>query len=168
MQEAIAWRHELLSDEEQVLFRRLAVFVGGFTLDATETVCCSISESIDPPRTSAPLVLDGITSLVDKSLLQRGTGRDRSRRLTMLETIREFALERLEDAGELPVAQAAHTAYFVAFGERAEPNRLGDHERFDDRLLAIGPSTPISGSRSTASPMRETRSGYCSLPGRWP
>ena len=137
MQEAIAWSHELLSDEEQVLFRRLAVFVGGFTLDAAETVCCSISTTIDPPHTPAPSILDGITSLVDKSLLQWGAGQDRECRLGMLETIREFALERLEDAGELPVAQEAHTAYFVAFGERAEPNRLGDHERFDDRLLAI-------------------------------
>jgi excisionase family DNA binding protein len=137
MSDAITWSHDLLTPEEQVLFRRLAVFVGGFTLEAAEFVCSSISAATQLLGTPGPSVLDGIESLVDKSLLQWGAGQDHGRRLGMLETIREFGLEQLEEAGELTSAHDAHTAYFIAFGERAEPNRLGDHERFDDRLRAI-------------------------------
>ena len=146
MREAITWSHELLTLEERVLFRRLAVFVGGFTLDAAEFVCRALLESGEEPgapehhtgpRALDVSILDGITSLVDKSLVQWIDGQVGGHRLGMLETIREFGLERLEDAGEFTAAHDAHTAYFIGFGERAEPNRLAPAERFDDRLRAI-------------------------------
>jgi predicted ATPase/DNA-binding NarL/FixJ family response regulator len=146
MREAITWSHELLTPDERMLFRRLAVFVGGFTLDAAEFVCRTNLESVWEPgapehhtdrRGLDVSILDGITSLVDKSLVQWIDGQVGGHRLGMLETIREFGLERLEEAGESATAHEAHTAYFVAFGERAEPNRLGDQGRFDDRLRAI-------------------------------
>jgi predicted ATPase len=82
----IEWSHELLSDEEQCLFRRLAVFVGGCSYEAAESVC-----DADP---------DTLQSLLDKSLLRRRIDESGSARFWMLETIREYALERLETASE--------------------------------------------------------------------
>ncbi len=98
----IAWSHDLLTAGEQDLFARLAVFAGGCTLEAAEQVC-----SAD---------LDGIGSLVDKSLLRR-TGE----RYWMLETIREFAAERLEALPDLSELRDRHAAWYVELGERARP-----------------------------------------------
>ncbi|MBA2598074.1 MAG: tetratricopeptide repeat protein [Chloroflexia bacterium] len=147
MWEAIAWSHELLTPEEQTLFRRLAVFVGGFDLDAVEMICRGISKSLDdtsahPTGHSAPpvgtsSVLDWITSLANKSLLQVTNGKERGQRLGMLETIREFALERLKEAGEEEPARAAHAAYFLGFEEWLDPNHVGPGEFVDDRLWRI-------------------------------
>ena len=95
LRDAIAWSHDLLSDDEKALFRRLCVFVGGFTLEAAEAVCDADGDlGID--------VLDGVASLVSKSLL-RELGQEDDPRFGMLETIREYGQELLEAGRELDV-----------------------------------------------------------------
>src|SRR5207237_4442920 len=101
LRSAIDWSYELLTEAEQRLFRRLAVFIGGWTLEAAEAVC-------DAPQDLGIDLLDGVESLVDKSLARRIDGRGAEPRFAMLETIREYALERLADAGEKPSSQRAH------------------------------------------------------------
>ena len=98
----IAWSHDLLTEAEQNIFARLAVFAGGCTLEAAEQICGAD--------------VDAIASLVDKSLLRR-TGD----RYWMLETIREFAAERLEGLPDASELRDRHAAWFVALGERARP-----------------------------------------------
>ena len=134
MRAAIAWSHELLTPEERVVFRRLAVFSGGFTLEAAEAVCLAVAS----PQASgtAPSVLEVLGSLLDKSLLVR-TEVAAGARFGMLETIHEFALEQLAAAGEADQAHAAHAAYFAGLDERLDPNRLAPDERFDDRLWGL-------------------------------
>jgi len=112
----IEWSYDLLSPEEQVLFRQLAVFVGGFTLEAAESVC-QCQTGFD--------VLDGIASLVDKSLLQQKEQADGELRFSMLLTIKEYGLELLAVGGEQAAVEAAHTNYFIALAERAEPELTG-------------------------------------------
>ena len=93
MRDAIEWSYDLLGEREQFLFRQLSVFVGGFTLSGAEAVVGAAE------NTAIPL-LEGITSLVDKSLVRQTERRDGESRYTMLEVIREFGLERLEECGE--------------------------------------------------------------------
>jgi predicted ATPase/class 3 adenylate cyclase len=99
LRDTIAWSYELLDETEQRLFSRLAVFVGGFTLEAAEQVCDAD--------------LDTITSLVEKSLVRQGEDRFR-----MLETIREFASERLEESLDFDDVKRMHTVFFLAFAEQ--------------------------------------------------
>jgi DNA-binding CsgD family transcriptional regulator len=115
MRAAIAWSYDLLSDVEQALFRRLAVFEGGFSLDAAEAVAIhplNMSEATTGLPAHLPIsALDGIESLIDKSLvLQVGT-QGREPRYRMLETIREFGLEALAASGEERTIRAAHAAF---------------------------------------------------------
>jgi predicted ATPase/DNA-binding CsgD family transcriptional regulator len=119
MRNAIDWSYGLLTPEEQQLFRRLSVFVGGWTLEAAEIVC-------DPGDYSG-VVLDGIGSLINKSLLRNVETPDveAEPRYDMLETIREFAAERLEDGGEAEAQRRAHARYFVELAERMEPLLVG-------------------------------------------
>jgi non-specific serine/threonine protein kinase len=114
MRDAIAWSYELLDDVERALLRRLAVFVGGVTLDAAEAVGGEGGKNERPPS-----VLEGVASLVDKSLLRPEAGAGGEARYRMLETIREYGLERLEARGEVEPARRAHAAYFLAFAEHA-------------------------------------------------
>jgi DNA-binding CsgD family transcriptional regulator/tetratricopeptide (TPR) repeat protein len=132
MRDAIAWSHDLLIPEEQALFRRLAVFVGGWTFEAAEVVGRL-------GNGSATDVFALLSSLVDHSLVQRLEGADGglnsgTPRFGMLETVREFALERLVETGEQPRAQAAHAVYFTAFAEGLYPYRIGPGDSIDDRL----------------------------------
>jgi len=107
LRQAIAWSYELLTLAEQALYRRLAVFVGGCTLESAEAV-------IGVEEAGAGLdVIDGIASLVDKSLLRRDEGGDAEPRFRMLETIREYALERLIE-WVLPVAEELGCASFLS------------------------------------------------------
>ena len=114
LRNTIDWSHDLLNEVEQKLFRRLAVFVGGCTLEAAEAVCNTRRDlGIDP--------FDGLSSLVDKNLIQRSERAESEPRFTMLETIREYALERLRDAGEEPASRQAHAAYCLVFAEEGNP-----------------------------------------------
>ena len=113
LRDAIAWSHDLLSAEEKALFRRLAVFVGGGTLEAAEAVCRSEDEA-------GTDVLANLASLTAKSLVRHEEGPDGAPRYRMLETIREFALERLETSGEAAAIRRAHAASFLTFAERYE------------------------------------------------
>ena len=131
MRHAIAWSHDLLPAEEQVLFRRLAVFIGGFTLAAAEVVSRGFGESGSQdgndgplPSTPRPLdsstsVFDGVASLVDKSLLRQEIGLDGEPHYLMLETVREYGLEQLEASGEEATTRDQHAAHFLALAEAA-------------------------------------------------
>jgi non-specific serine/threonine protein kinase len=111
IRDAIAWSYDLLAPNEQAFFRRLAVFAGGCTLDAAAAVvAASADAAID--------VLGSLAVLVDHSLLRRVDGPDGDGRWRMLETVREYGLERLAEAGEEEAARQAHAAWFVAFAER--------------------------------------------------
>ena len=122
LRDTIAWSYELLSEDEQTIFRRLSIFEQGCQLEAIETVCATF----DP----LPLpVLDGVAQLIDKSLLLQQSEQDEPR-LSMLETIREFALEKLAASNESEQVQAAHAAYYVALAERAEPELYRHQQRF--------------------------------------
>ena len=118
MTDAIAWSHDLLGPAEQALLRRLAIFLGGWTLEAAEAVCPAVGE---PPLD----VFDGITSLVDKSLIRTMPAPTSAPRYTMLETVREFGLERLADTSELATARDVHAAWCLALAEEAEPHLIG-------------------------------------------
>jgi predicted ATPase/DNA-binding CsgD family transcriptional regulator len=128
LRDTIAWSYDLLTAEEQLLFRRLALFVGGFTLAAAEAVA---AEAATPASESAESddvaggVLDGIASLVDKSLLQPTPSVDDEPRFAMLETIREFAVERLEASGEAEMLRRRHARHYLALVEAAEPAFFG-------------------------------------------
>lgn len=109
----IDWSYDLLTTDEQRLFRRLAVFAGGWSLEAAETVCAGDGLNADA-------ILDLLTHLVDKSLVlvePQAT----PVRYTMLETIRQYALERLTESGEAEIVQQRRAEYFLALAERAEP-----------------------------------------------
>ncbi|HEY7031720.1 MAG TPA: LuxR C-terminal-related transcriptional regulator [Thermomicrobiales bacterium] len=137
MRDAIAWSHDLLSPDEQALFRRLAVFAGDFTLEAAEAVCGPQGTgdggqgsgvrvlSAPCPPSPVPSVFAGISALLDHSLLHQEVGVGGEARFRMLETIRAYALERMEAADEATGIRAAHAAYFVAFAERYYPYRVG-------------------------------------------
>jgi predicted ATPase/DNA-binding CsgD family transcriptional regulator len=135
LRDAVAWSHDLLTPEEQALFRRLAVFAGGFTLEAAEHVTGGqTSVSPTPPAPLPPSVLDGVASLVDKSLLRVDDGGPEPR-FTMLETVREYGLERLEFAGEAESTRRRHAAWVLAFAVRAEARHFdADGPAWLDRL----------------------------------
>ncbi len=118
LRDTIAWSDDLLTENERLMFRRLAIFAGGWTLEAVEGVC-----PIGRGLTGS--VLDGLASLVDKSLVREHEENDGETRFSMLETIREYAIERLEASGEGDVLRAEHAAYYVALAERAEPALTG-------------------------------------------
>src|SRR5215217_6842153 len=104
MRDALAWSYDLLAPRDQALFRRFAVFAGGFTLGAAEVVAVP----------HAPLlVLDGIVVLIEQSLLRQMPGSDDEPRYQMLETVREFGLEQLTAAEELDDARQRHAEYFL-------------------------------------------------------
>ena len=110
---AIDWSYNLLSSDEQALFRRLGVFTGGFAFDAVPDVC-------DPDTLLAFEALAGIESLVDKSLVRQersGSGGVTDVRFGMLETIREYALERLAISGEAAATQQRHAEYYLGGAE---------------------------------------------------
>ena len=114
----IAWSHDLLDDTEKSLFRRLSVFAGGFTPEAVAGVC-----NVDGDISGD--IYDLLVSLVTKSLLQQLSGGVGEPRLAMLETIREFAGERLGESGEAETLRRQHADYFLAWAERAEPQLRG-------------------------------------------
>jgi predicted ATPase len=122
---AIDWSYELLDSDEQRLFRRLAVFSGGFTLEAVERVNGGLP------------ALDELTSLVQKSLVHAASVTAESRRFSLLETIREYGLERLAAADELAEARTNHLAWCLEFLERRSYDQLGSELIHWIRLLDI-------------------------------
>ena len=114
LRDAIAWSYDLLDERERALFRRLAVFVGGWTLDAA-TAVCRAGEAANAD------VLDELTSLTEKSLIVRVPASGDDPRFDMLETVREFALERLEAGDEAESARQRQLDACVALAERARP-----------------------------------------------
>ena len=114
----IDWSYELLTPPEANLFRRLAVFAGGFSLDAAEAV--GRHDGNDEPD-----VLDTLTHLVEKSLVEREPAGERYR---LLETVRQYALERLEAARETPVQRDRHLQFYLEIAQRARPQLIGPHQ----------------------------------------
>ncbi|MDQ5852391.1 MAG: helix-turn-helix domain-containing protein [Chloroflexota bacterium] len=130
LRSTLDWSYDLLPPGEQALFARLGVFVGGAGLEAAEAVC---SAGEDPQID----VLDGLASLVDKSLAQQAAGPVGEPRLTMLETLRDYALERLEEYGEAELLRRTHAHYYRTLGETAEPGlRSVDQAAWIERLEA--------------------------------
>ena len=115
---AIDWSYDLLSAAEQKLFRRLSVFAGGCNLEGVEAVCDAKSDlDLD--------LLNGMASMLDKSLVQKVEQTAGESRFGMLETIREYALEKLEASGELPLAKRAHAAYCLVLAEEEATEESG-------------------------------------------
>ena len=121
LRSTIEWSYNLLSDNEQKLFRGLSVFVGGCTLEAVEALFSPDAElKID--------VSDGLGSLIDKSLVSIREGVGREPRFTMLEMIGEYAFERLKESTETQVVQERHARYFLRLAEEAEPELRGPQQ----------------------------------------
>ena len=112
----IDWSYNLLNRSEQILFARLGVFRGGRSIDAVESIC-GPGLSIDP--------LDGLESLLDKSLLTQEEGLSGEPRFKMLQTIQEYAQERLAESGEERIIRNRHLGYFLELMEEAEPKLEG-------------------------------------------
>ena len=127
LRHAIAWSYDLLEAGEQALFRRLAVFARGCTLEAAEAVCQAVDDPAAGPGQSLE-VLDGVASLVDKSLLRQQEQASGEPRFRMLETIREYGLECLTASGEEPAVRRAHADYYLALAEAAEPALTGPEQ----------------------------------------
>ncbi|HEV2127932.1 MAG TPA: tetratricopeptide repeat protein [Thermomicrobiales bacterium] len=135
----IGWSYDLLSPAEQALFRRVSVLVGGFNVPAAEAVALA-TPSGQPgdgavPAVPRSAVFASLASLMDKNLLVQAIGDDGEARFAMLETIREYAAERLATSGEEEAVRRAHAAHVLDFVERAAPELGGpDQQRWLNRL----------------------------------
>jgi predicted ATPase/DNA-binding CsgD family transcriptional regulator len=117
LEAAIDWSHELLSEKEKILFRRVSVFAGGWTLEAAERVCSGDGLGEDE-------VLELLSGLVDKSLVV-AVGGDGGTRYRMLETVRQYASDKLDDPAEEATIRAGHANFFLDLAEEAEPALAG-------------------------------------------
>ncbi len=124
LRNTLKWSYDLLESEEQRFFRQLAVFVESFSLEAVEAVRGAINKTKGSPLPT----LDGISSLLDKSLLLRYEQEGEEPRLRMLETVREYGLECLRGQGELVDIQQAHALYYLSLVEKAEPQLRGKEQ----------------------------------------
>ncbi|HEY7035457.1 MAG TPA: LuxR C-terminal-related transcriptional regulator [Thermomicrobiales bacterium] len=147
MRDAIDWSHDQLTPEERLLFRRLAVFVGGFTLEAAEYVRTEGGRrKAGEDESPSASVLDGIAALVDASLLRQEPGSAGgpgagAHRFSMLETIRDYGLEQLAASGEDAATRRRHAAWFLALAEEAELAVIGpDSVRWLERLETEHPN----------------------------
>ena len=113
MRATLDWSHELLIEPEQELFRRLSVFAGGWTLEAAEEVCSG--EGIEEGE-----VLDVLSDLVETSLAVAEAGQEEGMRFRMLEPIRQYGQERLQDSGESEALRSRHARYFLSLAEQAD------------------------------------------------
>ena len=130
MRAAVQWSHDLLSEPERLLFRRLSVFAGGWTMEAAEAICTGGGlEEWD--------VMDLLSSLVAKSLVQADDTEAGGFRYRMLETLREYSLEQLETSPDGSLVYARHEEYFLSLAEQAEPELRGAQQQiWGDRLGA--------------------------------
>jgi non-specific serine/threonine protein kinase len=133
----IDWSHDLLSEPERILLRRLSVFAGGWTLQAAESIC--VGDGIEAVK-----ILDLLTQLVNKSLVLAGRAQGEETRYSMLETIRQYSLEKLMGSGEMDVIRRQHAEYYLAeIQARNPPRSLPDwldptaleHDNFRAALL---------------------------------
>ncbi|MBI3971549.1 MAG: hypothetical protein HY332_09695 [Chloroflexi bacterium] len=168
LRSTIEWSHALLEPAEQALFARLGVFVGGCTLDAAEVVCADGDDGTGARPSSLPLrsaqgqdrlsvlclpdVVDALAGLADKNLVKQEEGVGGEPRFALLETIREFALERLAASGEEAAVRGRHAAHFLALARDAEPELRGSHQDvWLDRLdLYHAQVTNVRGARPSA------------------
>ncbi|MFN8591020.1 MAG: LuxR C-terminal-related transcriptional regulator [Thermomicrobiales bacterium] len=167
MRATIAWSHTLLSPAEQTLFRRLAIFAGGFSLAAAEAVAMAVGErgpggtgekerdpdhpailSLAPPFPPSPLEL--IAALVEKNLLLRGNAWDGTARFSMLETVREFAQEQLMASGEWEEVGQRHLDFYLALVDRAA------HRAFEQSWAEDAAIRAANVDRATATSLVET------------
>ena len=157
---AIDWSHELLDHGEQTVFRRLSVFAGGTTIEAIEAVCQPDQLGLD--------AADVVSSLHDKSLLRRADGPG-ALRVSMLETIREYGLERLEAAGEGGELRRRHALHYLALAEDTAEHVNGPDQRRCSRCSrsiwttseqrSSGRSRAATSRWGSGSRVRSTRSG---------
>jgi non-specific serine/threonine protein kinase len=148
VRDAVAWSYDLLLPAEQVCFRRLAVFAGGFALGAAEAAV----------EDAGADVLEGITALVEHSLLRPEDGPEGEPRYAMLETVREFGLERLAAAGEADAARDRHAAHVLALAEaiggaclwRPDPDPAAAFARLDADLGNLRAALAWSADRDAA------------------
>ncbi len=123
------WSYALLSPGEQAAFRRLSVVPASCTLEAAEAVCAAGDLDAAASPSAGRDMVDWIGALIDKSLLQREVGPEGEPRVAMLETVREFGLERLEEAGEGERARRAHALHYLALAEEGAPALVGPEQR---------------------------------------
>jgi len=121
LRSTIAWSYDLLSPSERALFARLGVFVGGFTFDAVSAICTDVSDTLFS-------VLDGLALLLDQSLVQHELTPAGEVRLSMLETIRDYALEQLIARQEADILRERHARYYVQFAEQADSEFRGPQQ----------------------------------------
>ena len=121
LRNTLQWSYDLLDTEEQRLFRHLAIFVGGCSLEAVEALCRGVGDQTTD-------VLNVMASLLDKSFIQQVEQTGNEPRFMMLETLREFGLEALAATGEMEATRQAHAAYYMALAEEAEPTWEGPQQ----------------------------------------
>lgn len=123
LHDTVAWSYQFLASQEQQLFRWLAVFINGCTLEAVEAMCIALCSN-----SNAGSVLEGVASLVNKSLLYPVELSDGELRFRMFEMIREYGLETLQASGEMEAAHYAHASYYLRFAEEIEPELVGSQQ----------------------------------------
>jgi predicted ATPase len=152
MRRAITWSYGLLDAPEQCLFRRIAVFAGGWTLEAAEAIC-------GENDAEATLILDVLMSLVNSSLVVQETGADGEPRFRLLELMREYGWEHVIAHDELPALRARHAEYCRAFAEKAAPEMHG----LNQRLWLARLAQEHSNLRAALDWASETHSVECGL-----
>jgi tetratricopeptide (TPR) repeat protein len=169
LRDTIAWSYDLLSPNEQALFRRLALFAGGCTLEAAEAICC-VGGALGRD------LLDAIASLVDKNLLRPVRQVDDQPRFTMLETIREYGRAQVEATAEADTLQREHASYYLTLAERLGSQRRGPEreawlagiEREHDNLRAALAWSIAQHESETALRLAVAVAPFWSWRGHWP
>jgi predicted ATPase/class 3 adenylate cyclase len=146
----IDWSHDLLTEAERILFRRLTVFAGGWTLEAAEAVASG--GDVGKPR-----VLDLLVDLVDKSLV---TVEAEGARYSLLETVREYAEEHLKESGEGEEIRKRHLDFYVAFAEKAGAELLGSEQAGWLRQLDVDRENLLSAIAWCSRGSHDAESGY--------
>jgi predicted ATPase/DNA-binding CsgD family transcriptional regulator len=129
IRDTLAWSYDLLDHRAQRLFRTLAVFAGGFTLEAAQSINRTLTGTPDG-------VVTGLAALVEQALVRRMEAED-GPRFAMLESMRAFGRDRLSASGDSEAAGAAHARYFLAFAEALHPNRVAPQERVEQRVALL-------------------------------
>jgi predicted ATPase len=130
LRSAMDWSYELLNEYEQQLFQTLSVFAGGFTFPAAEAVCCPRDNDSGSMRTEAldMDVMDGLTSLLDKSLLRQEEGKEEELRFTMLGMVRDYAGEKLKESGREIDVKQKHANFYLDLAEEAKSQLEGPEQ----------------------------------------